>query len=229
MRILRAFAFSLATIIIYLGVPLVGWGAGDPAGFFSDSARTAYAGMILLFGVVIGVQVITQPEAFRGGTEEIGRRVPRQHLVRITMVAMLYGGLFLLAYADRRGFLVMPDASAARWGGVVLATLGCGMVLWSGVSLGRQYSQEVTLQEGHRLITGGAYRLVRHPRYLGVVLITLGLSLLFRSWPGFALLPLVLGILLFRIHDEERLMGQAFGQEWQDYARHTWRLVPFVY
>jgi len=36
-------------------------------------------------------------------------------------------------------------------------------------------------------------------------------------------------ILLFRIHDEERLMQEAFGQEWQAYARRSWRLIPFLY
>jgi protein-S-isoprenylcysteine O-methyltransferase Ste14 len=87
----------------------------------------------------------------------------------------------------------------------------------------------VTLQEGHRLITGGAYRFVRHPRYLGVALLAAGLALLFRSWAGLALFPVILGILLFRIHDEERLMQEAFGQEWQAYARRSWRLIPFLY
>jgi protein-S-isoprenylcysteine O-methyltransferase Ste14 len=229
MKILRAFAFLLATIAIYLGVPLVGWGAADTTGFFSNAARAAYAGAILLFGVAIGIQAITQPEAFRGGKEEIGKRVPRQHAVRLVMVGALYLGLFSLSFADRQGLLVMADASMVRWAGVVLAALGCGMVFWSGVSLGKQYSQEVTLQEGHRLITHGAFGFVRHPRYLGVALLAVGLSLLFRSWPGLAISPLILGILLFRIHDEEKLMQQAFGQEWQDYARRTRRLIPFVY
>ncbi len=36
-------------------------------------------------------------------------------------------------------------------------------------------------------------------------------------------------VLLWRIHDEEAFMQQAFGAEWETYARASWRLVPFVY
>jgi protein-S-isoprenylcysteine O-methyltransferase len=145
------------------------------------------------------------------------------------MVAILYGGLFSLAFADRRGLLVMSESPIVRWPGLLLATLGCALVFWSGVSLGAQYSQEVTLQQSHRLITAGAYRFVRHPRYLGVALLALGLVLLFRSWPGLAFSPAVWAILLFRIHDEEMLMQSEFGSEWEAYAHRSWRLLPYVY
>jgi len=229
MKSLRGLGFLLVTIVIYLGVPLLGWGAEDLAGFFASAPRAAYAGVVLLFGLAVGLQAIEHPEGIRGGKEQEGKRVPRQHIVRLAIVSALYGGLFLLPFADRRALLVMAESAAVRWAGLLFATLGCGMVFWSGVSLGRQYSQEVTLQEGHRLITGGAYRFVRHPRYLGVALLAVGLALLFRSWPGLALFPVILGILLFRIHDEERLMQEAFGQEWQAYARRSWRLIPFLY
>lgn len=39
----------------------------------------------------------------------------------------------------------------------------------------------------------------------------------------------VVGVLLWRIFDQEMFMRQAFGDEWDAYARRTWRLIPFVY
>ncbi len=229
MKILQGVSFFLATIAIYLGVALLGWGPNDLPGFFANTARAAYAGAIVLFGLAVGLQAIKNPEGIRAGQDAKGKRIPRQHVVRLVIVGAMYVGLFLLPYADRRALLVIPDSPAVRWPGVLLAALGCGMVFWSGISLGRQYSPEVTLQEGHRLITGGAFRLVRHPRYLGVALLAAGLALLFRSWPGLAVFPLILGVLLFRIHDEERLMQAAFGEEWEAYARGKRRLIPFLY
>lgn len=229
MRGLRAFVFFLATVAIYLGVPLLGWGLRDLVGFLSSAPRAAYAGLVILFGLAVGVQAIAQPMGIRGGREEVGKRIPRQHLVRILVIALMYLGLFLLPYADRRSLLVMAHSLGWQLAGAVFAGIGCGLVFWSGLSLGRQYSPEVTLQTSHRLITGGAYRLVRHPRYLGVASLAVGLALLFRFWPGLALFPVILGILLFRIHDEERLMREAFGQEWEAYARRTRRLIPLLY
>src|SRR4030042_4920424 len=150
MKIVQGVGFLLATGAIYLGVPLLGGGAGAPAGFFASAPRAAYAGVVLLFGLAVGLQAIEHPEGIRGGKEQEGKRVPRQHGVRLAIVSALYGGLFLLPFADRRALLVMAETSAVRWAGLLFAALGCGMVFWSGVSLGRQYSQEVTLQEGDR-------------------------------------------------------------------------------
>jgi protein-S-isoprenylcysteine O-methyltransferase Ste14 len=229
MNAARGLGYFVATVLIYLGVPLLGWGLADLEGFFALGPRAAYAIVVAVFGLAVGIQGLTAPEGIRGGREQRDRRVSRQHAVRLIMVALLYGGLFSLAYADRRGVLVMAEVPAARWVGLLLSALGCGTVFWSGVSLGAQYSQEVTLQEAHRLVTGGAYRFVRHPRYLGVALLALGLSLLFRSWPGLVLCPIILAMLLFRIHDEEKLMQASFGAEWETYAQRSWRLIPYLY
>lgn len=87
----------------------------------------------------------------------------------------------------------------------------------------------MTIQENHRLITGGAYRYVRHPRYLGAIAFAFGLPLLFRSWAGLAVSPILLATILFRIRDEEALMRTEFGLEWERYSHHTWRLIPFLF
>jgi protein-S-isoprenylcysteine O-methyltransferase Ste14 len=102
-------------------------------------------------------------------------------------------------------------------------------VYWSGVLLGKQYSQEVTIQKGHELITAGVYRYIRNPRYLGVLLLAFGMSLLFRSWAGLVLTLPLIGVLLFRIRDEESLMHKEFGEQWEAYSKRSWRLIPFLY
>jgi protein-S-isoprenylcysteine O-methyltransferase Ste14 len=96
-------------------------------------------------------------------------------------------------------------------------------------TLGKQFSVQVTIQEGHRLITDGLYRTLRHPRYLGIVTYNLGVSLVFHSWLGLVLAGALALVLLWRIGDEEALMHKAFGAEWEAYARRSWRVIPFVY
>jgi len=57
----------------------------------------------------------------------------------------------------------------------------------------------------------------------------LGLALIFNSVVG---LLLVLGltlVLLWRIHDEEAFMHQAFGVKWEAYSKQTWHLIPYIY
>jgi protein-S-isoprenylcysteine O-methyltransferase Ste14 len=229
LRILRGFGFLIATVILYLGVPLMGWGLGHLVGFFSASHRFAYAVLVVAFGLAVGYQAIDAPEGIRGRRGQEGKLVSRQTVVRIVLVIGLYVALFLLPFADRRSVGVYTGGQPGAWLGLVLIALGYGLVYWSGVLLGRQYSAEVTIQEEHQLITSGVYGYIRHPRYLGVILLALGMSLLFRSWVGLVLsLPLA-GALLFRITDEEDLMAKEFGRVWEEYCRRTWRLIPLLF
>ncbi len=48
-------------------------------------------------------------------------------------------------------------------------------------------------------------------------------------WIGLAAIVPFLAVLLLRIRDEEALMHAEFGQEWEAYARRSWRLIPFVF
>jgi protein-S-isoprenylcysteine O-methyltransferase Ste14 len=229
MRILRSFGFFVSTIVMYLGIPLVGWGLGNLRGFFSVGQRLGYALIVLVLGVAVAWQTFTSPEGVRGGRGREEKRVSRQSVVRITIILLLYVALLLLPFADRRGIGRLADSPVVRWAGVILFGVGIGLVFWSGVALGRLYSGDVTLQEDHRLVTDGPYRRIRHPRYAGGILLGFGLALTFNSWIGLVVSTTFIGIVLFRIRDEELLMQEEFGREWEEYCEHTQRLIPFIY
>lgn len=229
MKLLRALGFAVTTILIYLGVPLLGWGVLDLSGFFSVAPRAGYALVVGALGLLVGYQAIRAPEGFRGSRGDVEKRVRRQGVVSAAMIAVLYLGLFGLPFADRRGIGVLAIGLAGRWAGLVLATLGLGLIFWSGVALGRMYSKQVTIQADHKLVTSGIYGAVRHPRYLGVISLGVGAALLFRSWVALLLAPPLVLVLLIRIRDEEALLHQEFGEEWQAYCRRSWRLIPFLH
>jgi len=116
-----------------------------------------------------------------------------------------------------------------EYNGLLLFALGFIGMNWAEATLGTQFSIQVTLQEDHRLVTSGPYRLLRHPRYVSILLYNLGLALLFRSWLALLLVGLLAGVLLWRIQAEETLMRQGFGAEWESYSRRTRRLIPWIY
>lgn len=81
-------------------------------------------------------------------------------------------------------------------------------------------------QRHGRLATAGPYARVRHPQYVGFVLILLGFLL---QWP--TLLTLLMFPFLLLMYGrlavaEEREMGQRFGAEYEAYAAHTPRFLP---
>ena len=221
--------FFITTLVMYLGLPLLGWGIDDLEGFFSLDQRLGYAVSIGVLGLAVGYQALDDPAGIRGSKGQVDKLVRRQSVVRVVAILLLFGGLFFVPFADRRDVGVMVDRQALRWAGLALFGLGIGLVFWSGVALGRLYSADVTVQENHQLVTTGLYRYIRHPRYLGVIHLGLGLSLLFRSWIGLVVTLLFCGGLLLRIRDEEALMYKEFGETWAAYCERSWRLIPFLY
>ncbi len=213
--VLRAIWTFIGTLAIYLGLSLVGWGLGDMGGFFASPARLVYALVVVLFAAAVGYQAVVAPEGIQGSSGLKEKRVPRQATVGYLMLLFLAVGLILLPICDRRNMAALPEWLVLRWGGVLLTAAGYALVFLSGIFLGRQYSAEVTIQEGHKLITAGPYRWLRHPRYLGILLLMLGASLVFRTWAGFVLAPFVLALLSWRIKDEEGMMEREFGEEWR--------------
>ena len=231
MKYLRGFSFFLATLAMYLGVSLVGWGIGAIPAFAALPPRLGYAVVVTLFSLAVGWQGINDPEGVQGaqGHGQEGKRVWRQTFVSYSLTTILFAAMLFLPFADRRDIAVAQFGMAVRWAGVALAAAGYALIFWSGLALGRQYSAEVTIQKNHHLITAGPYRYIRHPRYLGILGLALGVALLFRSWIGlllFVLLPLPL---IQRMQDEEALMHREFGAEWEEYCQRSWRLIPRVY
>lgn len=229
MKYLRALQYFVSTILIYLGFSLLGWGLDDLAGFLALPARGAYALVVVLFGLAVGWQAIDAPEGIRGSKGQAGKLVRRQTFVGGLLIALFLCMLVILPWADRHSLGVLPDVPPLRWLGVVSCGMGYALIFWSGLALGRQYSAEVTIQDGHRLVTTSLYRAIRHPRYCGLLLAGLGMVGIFRSWPGFLAIIPVLGLLLLRIRDEEALLHQEFGAAWQAYCGRSWRLMPYFY
>jgi len=229
MRLFRSVLFFFATLLMYLGVPLLGWGLGSLAEFFSLSPRLGYAMVVCLFSLAVGLQAYNYIEGIRGKKGEAGKLVFRQTVIRYALEISLYLALIFIPFFDHRGIGVFNDNNALRWVGVGFSLLGYGLIFWSGVALGRQYSADVTIQENHHLITHSIYQFIRHPRYLGIMALSLGVAFIFRSWIGLIASVFFLAMLLYRINDEEAVMHAEFGSEWEAYCRRSWRLIPYLY
>ncbi len=85
----------------------------------------------------------------------------------------------------------------------------------------------MVIQEGHRVVAAGPYRLLRHPSYTGGLVAFLGAGIALDSWLSMLALVLIpLLAVLVRIHVEEAELAAALGPEYTPYASRTRRLVP---
>jgi protein-S-isoprenylcysteine O-methyltransferase Ste14 len=90
-------------------------------------------------------------------------------------------------------------------------------------------SRIVEVDESQKVITTGLYRAIRHPMYLGVLIMFLPAPIALGSY--WALIPMVLlpPTLILRILDEERVLSRDL-PGYDEYRKKTrFRLIPFVW
>lgn len=138
-------------------------------------------------------------------------------------------GAFALMAAARSGAM---HRGAMAWfaAGIALIWIGVALRWWAIHTLGRFFRTSVILQDGHRIIMHGPYRVVRNPSYSGAMLSVAGVGLAMNNWYSFAVL---VGCMLVgyarRIQVEQQALVAHFGQPYRDYIAHTWALIPYLW
>lgn len=114
--------------------------------------------------------------------------------------------------------------------GTFLVIIGLIIRIKSILTLKQQFTYTVTKIENHELIETGLYRKIRHPGYLGQLIIFLGISTCLSNWLSVLLMiiPVLLGY-LNRIKVEEKFMVKQMGQKYIDYQTRTKKLIPMIY
>lgn len=215
---LRMALFSITAVGVYLALAVIGMGGVDA--FFSHPA---------LIALVVVTVAMTAAALFSSGNLSSGEREDRGNrwvLVAFGVIGLL--SAWLPAYTDRKEFWTI-DGDTVRWIGVVLYAGGGVLRLWPVFVLGRRFSGLVAIQPGHALVTDGIYATVRNPSYVGLVVLSLGWALAFRSLVGVVLALLMIPPLIARIRSEEALLRSQFGAGYDDYCARTWRLIPGLY
>ena len=130
----------------------------------------------------------------------------------------------VMAFAD------YPLEPVAFWSGVLCLAVGLWLFHRAHADLGTNWSITLEVREGHRLVTNGIYRRIRHPMYSALFLYSVGLALVLPNWvagPSY-LVPFAL-LFALRVGAEERMMVEEFGADYEAYKTRTKRLVPGVW
>ena len=150
---------------------------------------------------------------------------------KVLLIVAIFIGIFL---ASRLRFInatrIDDSGTWPAYLAVLLFMLGLAIRLQAVLTLGHFFTTAVTVHPEHQLVRRGIYAHIRHPGYLGSLLIFAGFGFSFQNWLSLlALLTLAISGFLNRIHVEERVLAVTFGREYTDYVRMTKRLIPDVY
>ncbi|MEZ4453912.1 MAG: protein-S-isoprenylcysteine O-methyltransferase [Nannocystaceae bacterium] len=186
--------------------------------------------LIAAYFAAILVQIVIRAriDGARRAEKKVDQRITGRERASLSLLSInllvapiLYAATPWLAFAD----YALPP-----WSGALgLALLVVSLVLfWRGhADLGVQWSPTLEIRERHQLITRGIYGVIRHPMYASLLLWGLAQPLLLHNWIAGGLGPITATIFYaLRVGPEERMMLDAFGDEYRAYMRRVGGVVP---
>jgi|SRR5215510_6759176 len=173
----------------------------------------AFAGPMLL--IVSGRHRKPRTRASQAG----GARAPV--VANISAFALFFPSLLIFS-GSSEAFMALS--------GCLLALAGAALVLRSRAELGPAWSFAPKADQETGLVTTGPYRLVRHPIYLGLVLLAMGEAIAFSSWPAlFIVLSGIVPTFAWRARTEEKLLSRTFGERYEVYRQRTKMIIPHLF
>jgi len=213
-RILRA------VITMALGIAGISLAAFDPRIAWRDPVFYALGAAMLAWTVAENVALQQdEPKDYRG------KRNTR----------LLQGAVMLTAVLGAIERYHLPAATLPRT--MTIAVAGALIILGGGAlrivairTLAQHFRYELRVEAGQRVVDHGVFRHIRHPSYLGLLIIVIGEAIVLSSLLAFLVgTTLLLAILAARIREEEKVMLASFGEAYEEYCRRSWRLVPPFY
>ena len=151
------------------------------------------------------------------------------------------GSLWLLILSITIGYLLSFSIAATKMGriyhwnllfaaGLIVITIGLLIRISSIRQLQQYFTYSVTKVENHELIEKGFYKVIRHPGYLGQLIIFIGISIALSNWLSVIVMffPILIGY-INRIRVEEKFMIEQMGDKYFGYQKRTKKLLPKIY
>ena len=159
----------------------------------------------------------------------VGPRAEKEPAQKIIMVFAMVGFIAMLVFPvldHRFGWSSVP-ASVSLLGDAVIAL---GFLFIFFVFRENSYgASTIQIAEGQTVISTGPYALVRHPMYAAALVMLVGIPLALGSWWGLFVLLLIVPVLIRRLLDEERFLGQNLPGYTEYQTKVKYRLVPFIW
>jgi protein-S-isoprenylcysteine O-methyltransferase Ste14 len=198
--------------------------------FFTSSVASSIAAYLIL-GCFLVIEPLTRKNAtarsLRRGEFDRGSTLALGIAFGLS-ISMLLLTLWLNAFGI--GLLPRPLGAWVGWSGVTLMLLGLILRLQAARILGAYFTRTLVAAADQPIIQEGPYRVVRHPGYLGDLLMWIGASMAPQN--GFAIAFVTCVMLLayaYRIRREEVMLRATLREPYVTYMARTRRLTPFIY
>jgi len=215
----------LGALILFLAAVLF-LASGDPGW----TMGWVLIGLLAVSALVnLPVLILINPEVVE---ERLGRRAGARRWDRVLVFAMgaLYLAALVVAGLQHRSVTAPQVSLALQIFASFVFALGNALFLWA-LAVNKFFSKMVCIQHerGHRVVTAGPYRYVRHPGYVGWILMGMTPPLILGSlWATIPVAPAVCLIVLRTWLEDRTLQKELEG--YSDYSRRVrQRLLPRIW
>jgi protein-S-isoprenylcysteine O-methyltransferase Ste14 len=144
------------------------------------------------------------------------------------LCAVSFNGAWLPVIFGFGRLLVLGDW--LTWVGVFIMVSGVVFRRYAIAVLGKFFTATVQIRQDQQIIKAGPYRYIRHPSYLGILILALGDGIALANWLSLLLCIVLPAIgIMQRIKVEERELYHHFGEQYLHYRKSTWHLIPYIY
>ena len=198
----------------------------------TDAIGLTALALVMIAWLIFGLAFVlrrqlnkSQPKA-----DESGAKYEPESKWGIALQSVAFAAIWL---TPRKNWWALPPSQTAEIAvaavAVALAYSSAFLSLRAVQTLGKQWTYQARVLKNHYLITQGPYSIVRNPIYLGMFGMILGTGLVFSHW-WLALIAVVFFLVgnQIRIRAEEKLLREAFGKKFDDYAARVPAFIPFV-
>ena len=112
--------------------------------------------------------------------------------------------------------------------GIVIYLVGLALAITGRIQLGNNWAnlEDYQVLPDQSLVNKGVYRYIRHPIYIGDVLLILGLELALNSW--LVVVAIILfGFVFSQAKSEEKVLSRAF-PGYEEYRKQTKMFIPYL-
>lgn len=200
-----------------------------PAWTFAYWQAWLFIVVFLISVNVIGIYLTLKDPVLLERRKKVGPGVEQSMTQKIIMFLAIFSSLAILVFCafDHR-FAWSPVPSSISVLGDVLVALGLliNLIVFRENSFG---GSTIEIVEGQKVISTGPYARIRHPMYMGVLVMILGIPLALGSWWGLAILAITTPVLMVRILDEEKLLSNDLPGYRAYTQKVRYRLVPYLW
>jgi protein-S-isoprenylcysteine O-methyltransferase Ste14 len=111
--------------------------------------------------------------------------------------------------------------------GFGIFALGLGLAIWARAHIGRNWGPPMSRKDEPELVTGGPYRLIRHPIYSGILAAGIGTAVAL-SWLWLVAVALAGAYFVYSATVEEHYLTEQFPDSYPPYMRSTKMLIPYI-